>query len=480
MHLARVWLLGVAGLGAAVALPPQTPPPTTVAAQPGDLPDRHERATTSRAIAAGVVGGLTTGTPWAAALAEDTLPGDASAGAALSGDTLPGDASAEEALPEDAPPEDASTEDAPSEDAPPEGRRFTIAAAGDVLVHMPVTTQARAYGATTGTDFDYAPMFDEVRPALAAADLSICHLEVPLSPDNAHLAGFPLFSAPHQLAEGLAAASFDTCSTASNHSVDQGGDGVTSTLDALDAAGVAHAGTARTAEEAEQPRLHEVAGVTVGHIAATYGLNGLPLPPGEPWRVDLLHAEHLLARATAAREAGAEFVVASLHWGQEYRREPTAEQRSVAHTLLAEGAVDLIVGHHAHVVQPIGEVDGRPVAFGLGNFLSNQSAACCPAATQDGVIVRFEVAEEEPGEFVVARTAAVPTWVDRSTYTVVDVLAGLAAPETPPDRRGALEQSLARTMQALAAEGAVVDPVPAAPADLPAPGDPPPPRSMME
>lgn len=100
-------------------------------------------------------------------------------------------------------------------------------------------------------------------------------------------------------------------------------------------------------------------------------------PRRGPRRVELLDAGHLRARAAAAREAGAEFVVASLHWGQEYRQAPTAEQRSVADALLADGGVDLIVGHHAHVVQPLGRVAGRPVAFGLGNFLSNQSGACC-------------------------------------------------------------------------------------------------------
>lgn len=208
--------------------------------------------------------------------------------------------------------------------------------------------------------------------------------------------GFPRFSAPRQLATGLAAASFDTCSTASNHAVDRGGDGVTSTLDAHDDAGVEHAGTAQSAEEADPPRLYEVADVTVGHVSATYGLNGLPLPAGEPWRVDLLDPDHMRRWAAAARTAVAEFVVASLHWGEEYRHEPTAEQRLVAETLLADGAVDLIIGHHAHVVQPLGRVAGRPVAFGLGNFLSNQSAACCATASQDGVIVRFEVEEDAP------------------------------------------------------------------------------------
>ncbi|MEX0659411.1 MAG: CapA family protein, partial [Egibacteraceae bacterium] len=343
------------------------------------------------------------------------------------------------------------------------------AAAGDVLVHMPLANQARAYGTQIGADYDFAPMFAEVRAVLEAADLSVCHLEVPLSRDNTDLSGFLLFSAPRQLAAGLAAAGFDTCSTASNHAVDRGGDGVTSTLDALDDAGVKHAGTARSAEEADRPRLYEVADVTVGHVSATYGLNGLALPASEPWRVDLLDPDHVRRPAAAARAAGAEFVVASLHWGEEYRHEPTAGQHSLAEILLADGAVDLIIGHHAHVLQQVGRLAGRPVAFGLGNFLSNQSAACCAAASQDGVIVRFEVEEEAPGDFVVTSTAAVPTWVDRTAYTIVDVLAALDAPETPADRRALLEQSLARTRDVLTTQGETVELVPAEPPADPGP-----------
>lgn len=337
-------------------------------------------------------------------------------------------------------------------------RRFTLAGAGDILVHQPLTSQARVHGTASGAEYDYGPMFDQVRPVFAATDLSICHLEVPLSADNTGLGGYPLFAAPHELADAIAGAGFDACSTASNHSLDRGGAGVTATLDALDRAGVAHVGTARSAEEAREPRLYEVAGVTVGHVSATYGLNGLLLPPGEPWRVDLLETAHVTARADAARDAGAEFVVASLHWGQEYDAGPTDEQRAVADALLAEGAVDLILGHHAHVVQPVGRVGERLVVFGMGNFLSNQSAACCPAASQDGVIVRVQVSEDRDGTFAVTDATFVPTWVDRSTFTIVNVLSALDDPAVAGEQRSVLEQSLARTTERLTAEDAELAP----------------------
>lgn len=126
--------------------------------------------------------------------------------------------------------------------------------------------------------------------------------------------------------------------------------------------------------------------------------------------------------------------------------------------------MDLILGHHAHVVQPVGRVGERLVVFGMGNFLSNQSAACCRAAAQGGVIVRVRVTEERAGTFVVADAMFVPTWVDRSAFEIVDVLAALDDPGLAAEQRAVLSESLTRTTDMLAAEG--VELAPAAAADL--------------
>lgn len=326
-------------------------------------------------------------------------------------------------------------------------RRFTVAASGDLLIHSPVYQQAAAHGHEAGERYDFAPMFEQVEPALEAADLSVCHLEVPLSPDNRNLSGFPRFSAPRQLASAIADAGFDTCSTASNHAVDQGTAGVTATLEALDAAGVAHAGTARSAGEADQPTLHLVDGVTVAQLSYTYGLNGLTRP--EPWMVNRLDAERVVADAEAARDAGADVVIASLHWGTEYRRAPTGAQRELAERLLGDADVDLILGHHAHVVQPVERVNDRLVAYGLGNFLANQST---PAGAQDGVIVLVTFEEVEDGAFQATRLSYVPTWVDRRDHTIVDVDAALDN-DLPGVPRGRLVRSWQRTREAITAHG---------------------------
>ena len=120
----------------------------------------------------------------------------------------------------------------------------------------------------------------------------------------------------------------------------------------------------------------------VGHLAFTYTIynSGGPtteVPAAMPWLREMLWpaigVEGIIAQARRAREAGAEFVVVSIHWGAEYQTMPTAEQREMARQLLAAPEIDLILGDHVHVVQPCEQIDGKYVMYGMGNFLSNQS-----------------------------------------------------------------------------------------------------------
>jgi poly-gamma-glutamate capsule biosynthesis protein CapA/YwtB (metallophosphatase superfamily) len=329
----------------------------------------------------------------------------------------------------------------------PPARGFTLVASGDVLPHGSVQERARAYGAGRGRSYDFGPMFAAIRPLVSAADLAVCHLETPLSPRGRHLSGYPRFNAPPQLASALRGAGYDACSVASNHAMDQGPAGVAGTLAVLDRAGLRHAGTARSPREARASIL-TVRGVRVALLSYTFGLNGFGLPRGRPWLVNLLSPGRILADARAARRAGARFTVVFLHWGQEYRSAPTPAQRALARRLLADPSVDLILGHHAHVVQPIRRVHGKWVAFGMGNLLSAQSAACCPAATQDGVLLQVTVVSKA-GRLVVGRLGYVPTWVEHPGYRVLPVARTLARGSASPATRALLRASLRRTTAAI-------------------------------
>jgi poly-gamma-glutamate capsule biosynthesis protein CapA/YwtB (metallophosphatase superfamily) len=296
-------------------------------------------------------------------------------------------------------------------------QELTIVATGDLLVHQPVWDRALANG--NGL-YRFRPMFRAIRPTIRGADLALCHMETPLGPGAP--SGFPIFNTPPALAYAVKWAGLDACTTASNHSVDQGRAGVRSTLLALERAGLRHTGTARSRREAQRILLMDVEGLRVAILAATYGTNGLPLP--DPWSVKLIRPTQIIRNARRARRLGAELVIVNLHWGVEYVHQPTAEQVRVARQLRRSGVIDLIVGQHAHVVQPIRRLWGKFVVYGEGNFLSAQTSACCPGPTQDGLVAvaRVRVAGEK---VTVRRVDYVPIYVRRPDFVVVPVGARL-------------------------------------------------------
>jgi len=331
----------------------------------------------------------------------------------------------------------------PGASADATGRSFTLTAGGDILIHRNIAQIAD--GNAPGADvYDFTPMLAPIEPWVGQADLAICHLEGALDPRNAGLSYYPLFNAPHEVADALAFAGYDACSTAGNHTLDHGFTGVSDTLDLLDAAGIGHAGSARS--EAERlPSLYEANGITVGHISYTYGTNGIPAPADKPWAINLIgDGDAILDDARWAREHGAEFVIVSLHWGAEYQVRPTAAQVDLAERLLGSEDVDLILGTHVHVVQPIARVNGEVVVYGMGNQLSNMMEGCCGhTGTQDGVMVHFTV-REIGGRFVVTGMQYTPTWVHPTTKAVTPVAHALAY--GPDDYRRDLEASLARSV----------------------------------
>jgi poly-gamma-glutamate capsule biosynthesis protein CapA/YwtB (metallophosphatase superfamily) len=336
----------------------------------------------------------------------------------------------------------------PTGTAGPAARGFTLIASGDVLTHGAVLRRARAYGRRVGQPYDFRPMFGDVRPLVAGADLAVCHLEVPLSRNGQGISSWPAFNAPPQLATALRWAGYDACSTASNHSLDQGPQGVAATLDVLDAAALRHAGTARSAGEARRTTVVDVRGLRVGLLSYTYGLNSGRLPAGRSWLVKTIDPGRIVDDARAARRAGAQFVVALLHWGQEYRSTPTPSQREVARRLLGAPEVDLILGHHVHVVQPIERVAGKWVAYGMGNSLSNQTPSCCAAGSQDGVLVKVTVGEDG-GRLRVREVRYAPTWVEHPSFRIRPVLTGLSDRSLPTATRRALRAARDRTKRAV-------------------------------
>ncbi len=320
---------------------------------------------------------------------------------------------------------------------PADDGSITLLFTGDMLPSDALRQQAGRYAG--GEGYDFRPMLAEVAPVIEAADWAVCHQETPLSDDDVGLAGYPLFNAPFELAEAQRAVGYDACSTASNHTVDLGLDGITATLDTLDRVGIAHAGSARSQAEAARPDLYDVRGMTVGHLSYTYSLNGLPSPA--PWAVNLIDPPQIRADAAAIRRAGAEVVVVSLHFGEEKVSTPSAYQEQVVDEVMVSPDVDLVVGHHAHVVQPFERrPDGRWVLFGLGNLLAQQEVYSDDPTPphRDGVIAQVTFTIASDGSYDVSQVGYVPTFVDAPSDIV----------------RLAPDFSRARTEQVLTSRGA--------------------------
>jgi poly-gamma-glutamate capsule biosynthesis protein CapA/YwtB (metallophosphatase superfamily) len=333
-------------------------------------------------------------------------------------------------------------------DEPP--RSFTIAASGDILIHGAVARAAAAYAGDGG--YDFTPMLAPTEPWIGEADLAICHLEGTLSPTNTGLSYYPLFVAPYQVADAIAATGYDACSLAGNHALDGGEQGLEQTIALLEERGIAHEGTARSEEE-RLPGLYEVNGVTVAHLDYTYGLNGLSRPHW--YSVNIIDRTAILDDARWARDQGAEFVILTIHWGVEYNHPPTGEQAALAEELLASPDIDLILGSHAHVVQPIDRVGDEVVVYGMGNHLSNQNSMWGPKyySTEDGLIVQVTVTEQPDGSFAATRVEYTPTWVEMGTYRVLPIAWAQAAGEGDAVLLAASWERTAATVTMLGAAG---------------------------
>jgi len=296
----------------------------------------------------------------------------------------------------------------------------TLVAVGDIMMHSPQIPAA--YDPETGT-YSFDHYFERVIPLLQG-DWVIANLETPLAGEDAGgYSGYPLFNAPEQLAEALKNAGFGIVSTANNHSLDRRETGVLRTLEHVRAHGLVPVGTHASPEEAEEIRIITRHGIRMAFLAYTYGTNGIPIPEGKEYLINLIDEEKMKADIARAREAGADLVTVSVHFGHEYHLEPSAEQKELARKLVAFGA-DIILGSHPHVPQPYehiaavgenGALREGIVIYSLGNFISNQGPDQGTAKYTDvGIIFRVRVAKSHPqGTVSIGEVELIPTWVHK-------------------------------------------------------------------
>jgi poly-gamma-glutamate synthesis protein (capsule biosynthesis protein) len=250
----------------------------------------------------------------------------------------------------------------------PVSYRLTMAAAGDNLFHEPLFTYFYRNGR-----YNFEPLYEAVKPYIENADIAFVNQETVLGTSD--YSGYPLFNTPKEAGAALTVAGFDVINHATNHIMDKGENGIRSTISYWEGVpGVRYLGI-HPSEEARNKNLCiiEKNNIRVGFLAYTYGTNHIPLPKGKSYLVSLIDTDKMAKDIDRLREQ-CDFLAVSMHWGNEYEQKPSAAQEELA-AFLAAHNVDLVIGHHPHVLQPMARLkrpDGGDmlVYYSLGNFSS--------------------------------------------------------------------------------------------------------------
>ncbi len=307
--------------------------------------------------------------------------------------------------------------------APPPPCESVVIAVGDIMVHQTQFVQAYA---PNSQSYDFSPSFEYITPYLQASNLTVGNLETTLAGAGRGYSAYPRFNTPDELALALCQAGFNLLCTANNHSMDSGAQGVSRTLEVIEETKMKAFGTARNQAERDTPLLVETNGIRLAFLAYTYGTNGIPLPSGRDYMVNLIDQELMYDDIQKARNAGADLVIVYMHWGLEYRTEPSPEQKELAHFLAVAGA-HIIIGSHPHVIQPMEYVSIKDengnqhrafVAYSLGNFISNQHripGAIPTHEVQYGLLLRLHIKRDTPQQAAYLHDVDYKlTWVDRA------------------------------------------------------------------
>ncbi|WP_400247827.1 CapA family protein [Niallia sp. JL1B1071] len=251
-----------------------------------------------------------------------------------------------------------------------ENKKITIAAIGDILIHDRVYNDARE-----GDHYNFDNMLTNLTSELKKPDLLLANQETIVAGEAIGLSGYPTFNSPHEIADSLIKAGVDIVTTANNHALDRGVEAQKLSIDYLNQIGLPHVGTYLNKEDQDKIVVLEKNNIKVAYLAYTYGLNGIPIPKGSEYIVNLIDKEKISKEIQRAKKE-ADVIVMAIHWGNEYQRFPSNEQKELAQFFIDEG-VHIIFGSHPHVLQPIEWLEGKNgqkglVVYSLGNFLSGQ------------------------------------------------------------------------------------------------------------
>jgi len=286
---------------------------------------------------------------------------------------------------------------------------ISIAAVGDLLIHSRVYDEAEQ----SDGSYNFLPMFDAVQSYLKEPTITMANQETIMGGTEIGLSTYPQFNSPFELGDNLKELGVDIVTMANNHTLDRGEVAIQNATSYYDKIGMLYTGSFKDEEDRSKIRVMEEEGIRVSFLSYTYGTNGIPVPEGKDYLVNLIDKDLMEHDIKEAKQLS-DIIVVSLHFGNEYERVPNNEQRSLAQ-FVADLGVDVVIGHHPHVLQPIDWIEGKDgnqmlVAYSLGNFLSGQDKLY----RQIGGIFEFEVTkttDRKGDQFEVHSPSILPTYV---------------------------------------------------------------------
>ena len=285
-----------------------------------------------------------------------------------------------------------------------------ISSVGDLMCHGGQLEDARQ----SNGEYDFLPVFSVIQPFIENVNLAFANFETVIA--GGKYTGYPTFNSPDTYAEALKIAGFDVLTTANNHCLDRGFDGLVKTTEKLDKLEFYQTGTFATEEESNRIIVVYEKDIRIAILAYTYGTNGINTPPGKEWSVNYINSSKMREDILTAKSFGVDKIVVCIHWGEEYQRTPNSNQKKIASELFEAGA-DIIFGSHPHVIQPmetltVKDEKGKDkkvfIIYSLGNFISNQRKRY----TDSGVIVRLQLIKNRfTNETVIGKIEYIPTYV---------------------------------------------------------------------
>ncbi|RDW17187.1 capsular biosynthesis protein [Oceanobacillus arenosus] len=250
-------------------------------------------------------------------------------------------------------------------------KEISLTAIGDMLIHSPVYLDAKVDGG-----YDFLPMLEQVAPFLERSTVTIANQETMIGGEEFGLSTYPSFNSPYEVGDALKNVGVDVVSIANNHTLDRGEAVIQSAISHWETIDMMYTGAYKDEIDRDNLRVYETSeGISIAFLSYTYGTNGIPVPEGKDYLVNLIDKE-LIANEIAKAKQEADVTLLSLHFGNEYERMPNEAQKELVQ-FAADLGVHIVIGHHPHVLQPVEWVTGKEgnktfVAYSLGNFLSNQ------------------------------------------------------------------------------------------------------------